>query len=370
MTGLGQSRTWSVAATSAARSSRHATGPPIAALGLLGQVVARRERPPGALEDDDPDRRVGGGGVDRGDERRDELARQRVELGRAVERQPDAPRRRVPEEDRLGGSAGRQPASGGSSRTTSASTAIAPAGRRDDRVEVDLEHVRALHRRGDRGRRASRRRAARSTAGRPRTAVEDARRRAGRRASPRAAAASIGASRIATSSRTSARTPPSPTRTAGPNCGSRRRPTISSTPGRAPSARPAARGPPARVAGRSRAASGAARVDRVVAAQPERDAADIALVGEPDRIELERDRAADRAAPPATAAAASVDRDRLGHRDPGRAEQRQALALGQRGRRPGVGGRLRCRVRAVRRPVRGERRPAGTPRAALDRRRS
>ena len=56
-----------------------------AALDLLGQVVARREGPAGALEHDDPDVRVGGGRVERGDHRLDERPGQGVELGRPVE---------------------------------------------------------------------------------------------------------------------------------------------------------------------------------------------------------------------------------------------------------------------------------------------
>ena len=70
MTGFGQSRMRRVAATSAARSARQRDRAVDAALDLLGQVVARREGPAGALEDDDPDVRVGGGRVERGDHRR------------------------------------------------------------------------------------------------------------------------------------------------------------------------------------------------------------------------------------------------------------------------------------------------------------
>ena len=65
------------------------------ALGLLGQVVAGRERPPGALEDDDADVGVGLGGVERGDERGHQLPVQGVELRRPVQREADAPRRAV-----------------------------------------------------------------------------------------------------------------------------------------------------------------------------------------------------------------------------------------------------------------------------------
>ena len=121
MTGFGQSRTWSVAATSAASSSRHATGPADPALGLLGQVVAGRERAAGARDDDDPDVGVGVAASIAAVQRLDELAGERVELGRPVERQPDAPRRRLGEQDRLV----RHRAA---SRTTSASTATAPVG--------------------------------------------------------------------------------------------------------------------------------------------------------------------------------------------------------------------------------------------------
>ena len=77
------------------RQQRRATRPGRrSALGLLGQVVARRERPTGALEDDDPDapgrprRRRARPAVRR------PAGRQGVELGRPIEGQPDAPRRR------------------------------------------------------------------------------------------------------------------------------------------------------------------------------------------------------------------------------------------------------------------------------------
>ncbi len=71
------------------------------ALGLLGQVVAGA-RTPARLpcEDDDPDVGVGLGGVEGRDERRDQRPVQGIELGRPVERQPDAPRRPRGQEDR------------------------------------------------------------------------------------------------------------------------------------------------------------------------------------------------------------------------------------------------------------------------------
>ena len=116
-----------------------------------------------------------------------------------------------------------------------------------------------------------------------------------------------GASRIATSSSTSVRIPPRPTSTAGPNCGSRRRPTISSTPAGAigSTSRPRTVAPvPAAAA---RAAPGRPRPQR--RRRPaEPNAAELALVGEPDRVELERDRVADGRRAAATAASASTAR--------------------------------------------------------------
>ena len=108
----------------------------------------------------------------------------------------------------------------------------------------------------------------------------------------------------------------------------------------APSARRAGRGRsrPCRRAGLEQVERG--RVDRVVAVQAERDPAEVALVGEPDGIELERDRPAD---PPR-----GRDRGRARRRPrsprstamPGRADEGEALALGQRDRRAGRGGRV------------------------------
>ena len=77
-----------------------------------------------------------------------------------------------------------------------------------------------------------------------------------------------------------------------PNCGSRRRPRMSSTPGAAIGSTSR----PRTVRSCRRPVSSSVRggaVDRVVAAQPERQPADLALVGEPDGIELERDRPPD-----------------------------------------------------------------------------
>ena len=68
-------------------------GPADRALGLLGQVVAGREGPAGALEDDDPDAVVGFCLVEGGHECGNEFAVEGVELRRAVQREPDAPRR-------------------------------------------------------------------------------------------------------------------------------------------------------------------------------------------------------------------------------------------------------------------------------------
>ena len=89
---------------------------------LLGQVVAGAERPTGAGDRDDPDALVGGGVGDRGGQLVAQLRVERVQLVGTVERQPDAPRRRVAQDERLAGH--------GAARTTRASTATAPTGRR------------------------------------------------------------------------------------------------------------------------------------------------------------------------------------------------------------------------------------------------
>ena len=151
---------------------------------------------------------------------------ERVELRGAVERQPDPPRGRRREKDRFIGH-GWHPWDG-PPRTTSASTATAPS-------TVAMTGFKSTSRRSCRSiarfERAaiSAATACRSTAGRPRGPASS---REPRSSSSIAFAVSglTGASRMATSSSTSARTPPRPTTTHGPNDGSRRRPTISSSP--------------------------------------------------------------------------------------------------------------------------------------------
>ncbi len=71
------------------------------ALGFLGQVVAGREGPAGALEDDDPDAVVGFCFVEGGHECGNEFAVEGVELRRAVQPEPDAPWRSGGEEHGL-----------------------------------------------------------------------------------------------------------------------------------------------------------------------------------------------------------------------------------------------------------------------------
>ena len=83
MTGFGESRKRSVAATSAASSVAPGDRPADLGPGLLGQVVAGAEGAPGTLEDDDPHVRVGLGRVERVDQRVDERAVERVELAAA-----------------------------------------------------------------------------------------------------------------------------------------------------------------------------------------------------------------------------------------------------------------------------------------------
>ena len=111
-----------------------------------------------------------------------------------------------------------------------------------------------------------------------------------RRASRGRPARVTGASRIATSSSTSARTPPRPTSTAGPNCWSRSRPTMSCT----PSGIIGATRRPVRVAaagsGSSRSSPGGRVRPRSASARPEPNPADLRLVGEPGRVELQHDR--------------------------------------------------------------------------------
>ena len=123
------------------------------------------------------------------------------------------------------------------------------------------------------------------------------------------------------------RRPPKPTMTAGPNCGSRVMPTMSSTPGSAIGSTSSPR------AASPRAAASSSEVarrspDRRRTHEAEPEATDIGLVGQPDRVELERDRDAE----------AGGDHDRLVRvpavrvsttAEPGRAQEVEALALGK-----------------------------------------
>ena len=163
----------------------------------------------------------------RGDERLDQLAGQRVELGRPVERQADAPRRR-----------GRR---AGPARQARSSWRVPPARparrRRSRRRPIAMTGLRSTSRMS--GRSTPRRPSATSIADDGRAvdrrpaadAVAGGARRAGRRASrrPPRRRSARGGSRRRRGPRSGS--PPSPTSTAGPNCGSRRRPRISSTPG-------------------------------------------------------------------------------------------------------------------------------------------
>ena len=201
------------------------------ALGFLGQVVARREGPARALDDDDPHPRVGLGRVDRRDQRSTSSTGERVELRRPVRastgRPSVSPPTAGPARPRWWAPQAR--ASRGASTTTRASTATAPEG---DAMT---------------GLRSTSRMSGRSTPSRPSaTSIEIAaaaidrrtssntaqQRRATERVEHRARRGGVDRRRVgsATSSRTSAIVPPRPTRTAGPNWGSRRRPRISSMP--------------------------------------------------------------------------------------------------------------------------------------------
>ena len=114
------------------------------------------------------------------------------------------------------------------------------------------------------------------------------------------------------------------------------------------------------------------RIDRVVAMETDATAADIGLVREPVGIELQRDgtgRSARAAATAEAASAAAMAGSRAARRERGgealalgqrrRGQRAEALALGQRrGAAASVRGRSGA-ASAVRRPVGGERRPAG-----------
>jgi len=106
MTGFGQDQTASVAATSRARTSRQSQAVGGAA---SDKVIAGAERPTGAGDDDHPDVSRRGRGHRIGQASRSS-ALMALSL-EAVEDQPDAPRRRLDEQDRFGlGHAGRPPA--------------------------------------------------------------------------------------------------------------------------------------------------------------------------------------------------------------------------------------------------------------------
>ena len=129
MTGFGQSRIAQRRGDVGGEERAPADRAVDAALGLLGQVVARAERPAGTLDDDDADAWVGVGRVEGRDERLDELAGERVELRRTVQDEANAPRGRR----RRAGRARRpdrvsRTAISRVLRTTSASTATAPGG--------------------------------------------------------------------------------------------------------------------------------------------------------------------------------------------------------------------------------------------------
>ena len=92
MTGFGQSRIRQRGRDVGGEERPPLDGAVDAALDLLAEVVPCRERAAGAFQDDDPDRRVGDRGIERGHQGRDQRTRQRVQLGRPVEHDADAPR--------------------------------------------------------------------------------------------------------------------------------------------------------------------------------------------------------------------------------------------------------------------------------------
>ena len=366
MTGFGQDQIARVAATSAAEDLAPVPG---GRRRRLGQVVAGAERAAGTGDRDDPDPVVGGGVGDRVGQRVAQLGADRVELGRPVQGEPDAPRRRS---RRRTGSSGGWASVRLRTSTTRASTAAVPSGpeitglqstsrivgsstseaprrddRGDDRRPVDPgpaadagEDAGAAqlveHRRGVVG--VDRREADRHVVERPRRGSRRARR--GR------------------SARTTGR--------AGRR-GSARRPSSWRLDEEAAADR-------ARRAAAGRAARGRGRGPRLRRRRPTRTAADVGLVGEPDRVELEDDRAADargRAPRPRPASPTAIGRID-GQRRPRRAGRGSRARAGRaptapRDRPASARAARDRRVVAEQRPVGGQRRPRRRGRARAQR---
>ena len=153
---------------------------------------------------------------------------------------------------------------------------------------------------------------------------------------------------------------------------SRRPPRISSTP---PSMRPTRRPRRSRAGGQGARASSstAAAADGGSSREPDPDAADVGLVGEPDGVELEDDGAAQRSRAAATAAVGRRRPTAADDRHAGGRQRAEALALAAACR-----GSPRSRAAAPiapgswpnERPVGGERRPASSRTGPRVRRRS
>ena len=206
--------------------------------------------------------------------------------------------------------------------------------------------------------------ARRSTARRPADAIEEPRAAELREHLPSVVARRSARGGATTSSRTSARTPPMPTSTSGPNCGSRRAPTISSTPAARHRLDEDAVGVVA--PGRPRRARRSAAASALRPAMPSSTPPTSRLVGE-----ARAHRASSPTGQPRRSAAAvaalehrggvdALDRDRLDHRQAGRAQQLERFALrddaaaGAAAPRSG----LRRRVRGASRPRAGSAPPA------------
>ena len=223
--GLGAAPDGSVAATS---RGQHATPAPGVVRLLLGQVVAGAERPAGAVDDDDPDGIVGDGRRDRLGQGLAQLVADGVELGRPVEREPDAPRRRRRQAGPARRSSSRRPG-------PPARPAHRPRWRPSGAAMTGLRSTSSTSGRSMPSRPSATSivaSAARSTGGRPRTPSQQPAPREDRRASPPRSAGRAG--RAGRRHRRGDRSGRHRGRRArqGPNCGSRRRPTISSRPGR------------------------------------------------------------------------------------------------------------------------------------------
>ena len=162
-----------------------------------------------------------------------------------------------------------------------------------------------------------------------------------------------------------------PARTIGPNWASRVTPAMSSSPARdhrldeeAAYGRGAIRFEP----GSELEELARGRANRVVARQVEPDGPDVALVSQPDGVELEDDDSSQLAGRRNGRIGVPGDAGRH-DRDAGGREELEALPLGQRDRavgagQTGAGGRVD--VMAPRRPVRGQRGPARPGRAVVE----